>query len=163
MKPQYILAAATAACLLGMMAGCTGGGDASRDTDAQITSGGNLSAFSMYIGDCLISANLDDQFSEVPAVPCTEPHDSEVMYIFDMPDGDYDEDAIEAAGDDQCAQEIAEYVGPNYDTVSSEGLEWSYFTPTSESWDNGDREVDCIAFTVSSENELTSSVKGLGA
>jgi len=163
MKPRYILTGIAAVCLLGTMAGCSGGGDAARDTDAQITSGGNLSAFSMYIGDCLISANLDDQFSEVPAVPCTEPHDSEVIYIFDMPDGDYNEDAIEAAGDDQCAQEIVTYVGPNYDTVSSEGLDWSYFTPTSESWDQGDREVDCIAYTASSENELTSSVKGLGA
>ena len=162
MKLRYVLSGVVAACLLGTMAGCSGGNDASRDTDAQITSGGNVSAFSMYIGDCLISSDLDDQFSEVPAVPCTEPHDSEVIYIFDMPDGAYDEDAIGAAGDDQCSQEIVSYVGPNYDTVTSEGLDWTYFSPTSESWASGDREVDCLAYTLSYENELTSSVKGLG-
>ena len=147
------------------MTGCSlfGGGDAERGSDAQITSGGNLDAFSMYVGDCLISSNLDDEFNEVPAVPCTDPHDSEVIYIFDMPDGDWDEDAIEAAGDDQCAQAIIDYVGPNYDTVTSEGLDWNYFSPTSESWDQGDREIDCVAFTNSFDDELTSSVKGLGA
>jgi len=147
------------------MSGCSlfgGGNDAGRGSDSQITSGGNVDAFSIYVGDCLISADLDNEFSEVPAVPCTEAHDSEVIYIFDMPDGDYDSDAIDSAGDDQCPQAIVNYVGPNYDTVSSEGLDWYYFSPTEESWAQGDREVDCIAYARSDTNELTSSVKGLG-
>jgi len=118
----------------------------------------------MHVGDCIISADLGEQFSELPAVPCTEPHDAEITYMFDMQDGDYDEDAINEAGFDQCEKAAIDYVGPNYETVGAEGLDWDYFSPTRDSWEKmGDREVDCLVFSLSGENDLTSSVKGLGA
>ena len=168
MKTKNLLVGLAAACLLVTMGGCSavsglfGGGDAQRDPDDQITSGGNINAFSLHVGDCLISSDLDSSFSDVPAVPCTEAHDSEVFYLFDMPDGTFDEDAIDDAAGQECPRALNSYVGPNYASVGSEGLDWSYFVPTEDSWANGDREVDCVAYAVSGTNELTSSVKGLG-
>jgi len=166
MTLRKLFAASALACTLALTSACSlfGGGEAERGADDEITTGGNISAFSMHIGDCIISADLGSQFSEVPAVPCTEPHDTEITYMFDMQDGDYDEDAIDEAGIDQCEKAAIDYVGPNYATVGAEGLHWDYFSPTKESWENmDDREVDCLVYSLSGENDLTSSVKGLGA
>jgi len=170
MKRRKLLAGLAVICLAGTLSGCSalsglfgGGGDVQRDPDDQITQGGNVDAFSLKVGDCLISSDLENEFTDIPAVPCSEGHDTEVIYIFDMPDGAYDDDAITEAGNSECAKAITDYVGPNYGSVSSDGLDWNYFSPTSDSWDQGDREIDCIAYTMSFENELTSSVKGMGA
>ncbi|MCL2735995.1 MAG: septum formation family protein [Propionibacteriaceae bacterium] len=163
MKVRNLVAIAGVAFALSLMSGCSSSTPEQRDTGGQITGAGNVDAFSLHVGDCLISSALQDTFQDVPGVPCTEGHDSEVIYIFDMPDGTYDETAIDDAAQDACAQGIVDYVGPNYASLTSQGLDWSYFSPSQDSWNQrNDREVDCVAYTVSEENELTSSVKGMG-
>jgi len=166
MKLRGLLAAAASICLLGALGACSalGGGNspAPRDPTAGITNSQNVDAFSLHVGDCLISADLDTTFSNVPGVPCTEAHDSEVIYIFDVTDATYDEDTINSEADTQCQQAITDYVGPNYASVGSEGLDYTWFNPTQDSWNSGDREIDCVAMTNASTNDLTSSVKGLG-
>ena len=165
MKIRNLLTGVAIICLLSALSGCSiiGGlfGD-NRDPDGQVTGAGNVDAFSLRVGDCLISSELEDSFSEVPAVPCNEPHDSEIIYVFDMPGEIYNEEEISDAADDACLAEVANYIGPDWESLTSEGLEVSYFSPGRESWSNGDREVDCIIYTISGENELTSSVKGMG-
>ena len=160
--------AATAAILLtaGALSACSllPQPPANRDESGSIASSGAVDAFSLQVGDCLITSTSGSSVSELPAMPCTDPHDSEVFYIFDMPEGTFSQSAIDAAAKEKCAEEFVNYVGPNYETITSQGLDWFPLTPTSATWSQKhDREVDCIAYTVSEKNELTSSIKGLGA
>jgi hypothetical protein len=121
-----------------------------------------VSAFDLKVGYCFIIDDIPDTFQYVTILPCSTPHDSEVIYLFDMPDGTYDEDAIDAAADEKCLAAMDSYVGPNWRNVTSEGLWYSSFTPSSGTWSQGDREIVCIAMTNSGDNELTSSVQGMG-
>lgn len=164
MKIHKLLAGVAALCLLGVTSGCSllGIGSDPRDPSGEATASGKVDAFSLRVGDCIISSDLGNSFSEVPLVPCTEAHDAEIIYIFDIEGSIYNKSTIEDAAWDQCEKAMTDYVGPNYDKIGSEGLDISYFSPTADSWKNGDREVDCIAYTVSEKNELTSSVKGAG-
>ncbi len=136
-------------------------GQAQRDADAQVTAAGDLSAMSLRIGDCLISTELGNEFTEVPGVPCNEPHDAEVIYLFDMPDGPYDEDAINTAGQEECYRAMSEYVGPNWDTAMDGDLDFFWFTPSEDGWNAGDHEINCLVYTLSGELSLTSSAKGI--
>jgi hypothetical protein len=160
---KKLLVSLTALCVLGALGGCSlFGPAATRDADDEITSGGDVNAFELRVGDCLITAQLEDQVGSVPAVPCTQPHDAEVFYLFDVAGEDFDEDVISEAGYAECERVVAEYVGPNWEDVSSEGLEVYFMYPTTTTWDRGDREIVCLAATTSTLNELTSSLKGLG-
>jgi len=95
-------------------------------------------------------------------VPCDEAHDSEIIYVFQITDTTYSEAGIDAQADEKCGQAMIDYVGPYYTDVLPE-LNYSWFSPTSQSFAQGDREVDCLAYVVYEDEELTQSVKGLGA
>ena len=155
MKTRHLALGLATVCLLGTLSACSA-----------ISSLGNkpgtVDAFSLKVGDCIISSELKDNFTEVPKVACTEAHDSEVILIFDIADKTFDQTSIDTQAKDKCEPALASYVGPNYATVGTQGLDWNYFSPTSDSFAKGDREIDCIAMTISGDSELTSSVKGLG-
>jgi hypothetical protein len=162
MNIRRILVGATTLCLLGTLSGCGFFSGDKRDPDGRVTASTNIDAFSLQVGDCIITADLGDQFTEIPVVPCGEAHDAEVFHSFDMPDGDYDADELKENGNRVCYGTVKEYVGPNYYKVTELGLDVYYLGPTPSSWSNGDRTVTCIANTASGESELTSSVKGMG-
>ena len=70
---------------------------ADRDDDGAIVEAGNVSAFQIRVGDCFDDAGIfgegDATVSDVPALPCAEPHDNEVYAVFDVnlakfPEGD---------------------------------------------------------------------------
>ena len=152
MKKVLKLCAGVAA--LGMLAGFGGCG--------LIGGGDTTDVFSLKVGDCVDVSGLGDLVSKLPTMACTEPHNGEIYYIFNLPDGTFDEDANWDATVEECMRTIDEYVGPNWDQVSSQGLEPGAITPVAETWAKGDREVICYVGTVSGDMELTSSVKGLG-
>ncbi len=135
-----------------------------RDADSQITEAGNIGADAFQVGDCMISADLEQTFTEVPAVPCSQAHDAEVISLVTvMSSSEYDEAAITAEADTACLEDMATYVGANWETVENGNLVVNYFYPTSGSWDAGDRTITCVAVDGSGELSLTSSVKGIGA
>jgi len=161
MKLHKLAAGAALLLTVSAMSACSifGGSTAGRDPSDQITSSGKVSAFNMHVGDCLISSEVaGDTFTSIPGVPCTDPHDTEVFYIFEMQPGTYDEDAITQAIQDECGREVVNYVGPDWENVST-GLAFDAFTPTKDGWPD-DREIDCVVYTYGLD--LTSSVKGLG-
>ncbi|MDR0849822.1 MAG: septum formation family protein [Propionibacteriaceae bacterium] len=151
-----VVVAAGAALLLSSCSLLSGLGGSDRPT-GEVSQSQQVDAFSLKVGDCLISTDLGDSFSEVPLVPCSQAHDVEIIKIFDMADGAYSQDAIDEAAY-QCEAAIAEYVGPDWEST---GLDWNRFSPTEGSWGKGDREIDCIAYTLSGELDLTASVKGI--
>lgn len=140
-------------CLVSVIAlgGCSaiqsllGGETVARDADTQeVIEAGQADVFSLKVGDCFDDVNADE-VTEVPAVPCGDPHDNEIYFEFTMPDGDYPgEDAVNAAADEQCAPQFDAFVGIAYaDSV----LDWFPFTPTEGSWTSGgDRVVQCVVW-----------------
>jgi hypothetical protein len=62
-------------------------GGAARDDTGTITEGGELDVFSLSVGDCF-GSTTEDAVASVEAVPCSEPHESEVFAL-----ADYDADA----------------------------------------------------------------------
>lgn len=119
----------------------------------------NADVFAVRVGDCLNTAGLDtaDEISDVPVVPCSEPHDDEVYYSYTLEDGEYPgEDAIIADAGETCVAEFSTFVGLAYEESV---LDYWPMYPTAGSWENGDREVLCIAWDPSGA-KLTGTLAG---
>lgn len=133
------------------------GQEAARDADTQeVTEAGDADVFEVRVGDC-----FDDQsgneISEIPAVPCAEPHDNEAYYVFDMADGEFSDADVTAAADETCLAEFEGFIGKAYDESEAD---WFPITPTEGSWSNGDREIVCAAYVYG--EKLTGTLKGSG-
>jgi len=140
------------------LAGCsllgnvTGGGTTDPGTDQ------GDDVFSIAPGDCLNDADVTGEVSAVPTVDCAEPHDSEAFYAEDLPDGDFPgSDEINASADTLCSQPFIDFVGKSYDESA---YDYTWYSPTAESWGSGDREILCVAYADSLE-KMTGSIKGL--
>lgn len=121
------------------------GESATRDAETQeVTDGGSADVFSLRVGDC-----FDDSpggaISDVPAVPCNEPHDNELYHSFEMPEGEWPGDeAVDAAADEQCTAEFEVFVGMDY---ASSTLDWFPITPLQDGWESiDDREILCAVW-----------------
>ena len=116
--------------------------------------------FELAVGDCFDDdSSTDTELSDVPIVDCAEPHDNEVFFTFELADGDFPgDDAILGEAENRCLPAFEEYVGRDY--ASSE-LDIFPITPTSGSWDNGDREVICALYDLDLD-KLTGSMQGSG-
>ncbi len=145
-----LLAVASAGVIASLLAGCsilqslTGGGDATRDETGQVVEGNDASdVFLMRVGDCLNDSSSGSEVSQVPIVPCAEPHDSEIYSELRLSGSEFPGDAsIEEQADEHCYTAFGEFVGLDYD--SSE-LYFSYYMPTEGSWtQNNDRLVSCV-------------------
>ena len=130
-------AAAMGALALGLGA-CSD--DPDRDETGAVTEAGDADVFQIEVGDCMSDqAAATGEVSEVPVVPCTEPHDSEVYFSYTIPDADTFPGDFQEHVDTQCVP------SSRRSSVSpSSGLSLTWLEPTSESWDAGDRELLCI-------------------
>jgi len=133
---------------------------ADRDESGAVVDGGDLDVFQVRAGDCLgAGGDAEEGVSTVTAVPCDQPHESEVFALVDHPadeDAEFPgEDAIGEFGDGECVEAFATYVGTAY-ADSRYGI--ATFVPSPESWADGDREVVCMA-TDGTGGELSGSVR----
>lgn len=115
----------------------------------------NADVFAVQVGDCMIAVD-GEEISNVPIVPCADPHDDEVFDAFSVPGDEFDDDAIQDQAITECDASFAEFIGMSYEDSA---LDWWPMTPTSESWDNGDREVLCVAFDPTGA-QLTGTLRG---
>ncbi len=105
------------------------------------TGGSVVGATDLAVGDCIVLPS-EDQFNELRRLPCTDPHGGEVFFIADDPATAYPtDDEFQAWVQEQCMPAFATYTGSAYD--SQDALDVGWFTPTSDSWDGGDRGVTC--------------------
>ena len=134
---------------------------AERNDSGEIASAGSVDAFSMRVGDC-----YDDQMffsgevTDVPGVPCDQPHDNEVFALFDLQGSDYlgDDVTLELA-DAGCLERFHSYVGAAYEESV---LAITHLVPSEGSWTQiKDREVICVAYHMEFE-KLTGSVMNTG-
>lgn len=153
--PRHALTAAIALALV--ITAC--GDDApARDAAGSITDSGDVSVFSLQVGDCFNDdAGAGEVVTEVPVVPCSEPHDNEVFFEFSMTEAAFpgNQAAIESSGF-RCLDAFEDFVGTPY--VDSD-LDLFPITPTAESWDEGDRVVYCVLYALDL-SKLTGSMQG---
>jgi len=99
------------------------------------------------LGDIRTGACFDepggagDSVATVDVVPCRQPHDAEVYAIVPvnsrrMPT----EQALEELGDRACSARFRPYVGV---PLRDSSLDFTFYTPTRESWAAGDRTIIC--------------------
>jgi hypothetical protein len=138
--------------------------DASRDDSGEIVGSGDLDVWTLQVGDCFDDpADLDDVVFDVAALPCSEPHDNEVFSLVPIA-GTFGETypgdaALQEYSYEACIGEpFDSYVGTDYLDSS---LEVFTFTPSDESWDEGDREVVCVLFRLDFE-KLTGTAGNSG-
>ena len=136
--------------------------DAKRDASGVIVDSGEVDIFSIRVGDCFqdwenaLSGDLTE-LSDLPAVPCSEPHDNEVYHLFDLSTDDFPGDqSLEALAIESCHDPFEAYVGLDY---ASSRLDYGWVIPTDASWSDGDREIVCFLFDVEFR-ELTGSMRG---
>jgi putative regulator of septum formation len=112
--------------------------------------------FELKVGQCFDDPENMDVVSDVELIDCDKPHDNEVYALFDMPEGDFPGvSAVETAALDGCYDAFEPYVGIDY---ASSALDFNWLSPTSDSWENGDQEIICIAYDLDLK-KLTDTVK----
>lgn len=114
----------------------------SRDSRGQVNEADpTADVFALEVGDCLAAVTGEGLLTTIPVVPCSQQHTGEVFHALKMADaqtvpGDAEIEQV-AAG---CTEPFAAFVGrPLGESV----LEVTYFHPTAESWESGDREILC--------------------
>jgi hypothetical protein len=127
---------------------------ANRGDDGQITEAGDVQVLDLRVGDCLESLTESEELSDLPAVPCSQPHLGEVYALFDIPGTAYPgEEEVWAIADEECFERLAGY---SQAAANDPGVEVYYLYPTSGSWRRGDHEIACIA---ASETPRTGSIQ----
>lgn len=109
------------------------------------------------VGDCLASDQpYYDEDGRVVLVPCDTPHGEEVYYEYDMIQQEFPGDGdTEAEAEAACRSAFTDFVGVPYEESA---LSLSGYWPSQESWDSGDRMVQCTVYD--GWSEVTGTLAG---
>lgn len=129
------------------------------DSSASTSDGGEtINVLDLDLGDCLPYLDGEGDVYELPLVPCDQPHDSEVYFVFSMPDdADYPgDDALTDEAISRCQTAFEEFVGMSYDESE---LDYWWFTPTKATWNySGDRTTQCLVYSY--DGDVTGTLEG---
>ena len=144
----------------GVVTGIAGEDHSTRDDSGAVVESGEVGAFRIRVGDCLAAIAFDAPIESVDALPCSEPHASEVYGAFNIltpEDAAFPGTAsISAQADDGCYSRFAGFVGLPYERSV---YEISSITPTKGSWEQiHDREVLCLV-AMTDNSLMTGSAK----
>ena len=99
---------------------------------------------SVGVGDCFSGPDISTSMTEVSnveVVDCNEPHRYEMYAINEMTDSSYPGQSQAAdMANDYCLSRFQSFVGLDYD---SSIYYMAAFVPSSESWSQGDRSIQC--------------------
>ncbi|MEM9203818.1 MAG: hypothetical protein AAGC53_19420 [Actinomycetota bacterium] len=118
---------------------------------ASACASGNVTDLS--VGDCFNDPDDLTEVTDVEMVECTEPHDNEVFYIYEI-----DAIATDLEYAEGCLPEFESYVGAAYETSE---IFIGTLAPLPEGFANGDNEVICLGYLDGGE-QLTESIQGSG-
>ena len=102
----------------------------------------------LVVGDCIDDGQAQNFIDglDYATTSCEVPHDNEVYYLFEFPDGPYPGDeAIEAEVSNACISAFEPYVGRDYETSA---LDYVYTFPYEDVWSAGFRTGECLLFHV---------------
>lgn len=110
-----------------------------------VSCGGGGNVLELAVGDCFDDPEVvDGQVRDVSIIDCDEPHDNEVFALIQLPEGEFPgQEAVSSQADAGCTEQFASYVGADY--AVSEYFA-SVFSPSPESWEQGDRTIVCYLF-----------------
>jgi hypothetical protein len=115
------------------------GNAASQSPSVVATSESETFIDDLEAGDCFSGGRKDD-VDLVTVVPCTAAHESQVVVIFELPDGPYPgERKVIKAADDGCSDKS----DPLLTDEGFNDLDPSFFYPDDHAW-RGDRHVICL-------------------
>ena len=130
--------------------------ESERDESGDVVEAGEVGSLRLKVGDCL-GAEAVGEVESVPVVPCSEPHDSELFYSFELA-GDMfpgKEATIELA-QEGCITEFDAFIGLAY---AESVWDITAIYPTEHTWDAiNDREVLCGVFPLSDEDTVGSAL-----
>ena len=132
--------------------------NAARDDGGDITKAGDLKISDLRVGDCFdVKDPAAEVIEDVKAVPCLQEHEYEMFLIGSMAAGSYPSDAaFSTFVETECLPAFATYVGLEYEASE---LDVFYVVPSSDSWGDGDRAVQCSIYHPRI-HRLTGSQKG---
>ncbi len=125
--------------------GVAGQDDTVRDEAGNVVTGGDVGAFRIRLGDCIQNPG-EGEFESVAAVPCAQPHDSEVYHAFMLADRPTfpGMEATFAEADEGCYEAFGRFVGQTYENST---LDYATISPTEVTWNEiDDREVLCLIY-----------------
>lgn len=133
--------------------------EAERDENGQITEANeNTDIFSIRVGDCTNDV-ATEEVAAVPTVPCSEPHDNEAYFAYDIEADRFPgDDTVLAEAGDTCVSEFEGFVGLSYEEST---LDVWPLVPTEATWADGDREVICFIYALS--DDFTTPVQTTGS
>ena len=100
----------------------------------------------LEVGTCLndVEQPIGQDMTDVPLVPCDEPHESEVFAEILLNDESFPGiNAITEAASTGCLEEFSRFIGVDYQNST---LSFHYYYPTETSWSVGDRSIFCVGF-----------------
>jgi hypothetical protein len=118
---------------------------------------GSRAVTDIGVGECFDLPDANEQeIDDLTQRECTEPHEYEMFYVADMPDGEFPSDDETLAWiEANCLPAFADYVGVDYQTSE---LSLFPITSTEATWNDGDHSVQCALF-LEGNPELTTSLK----
>jgi hypothetical protein len=139
--------------------------ESTRNSDGEVIDSGDVGVFALQVGDCIDASAFLDTVSDgdetevdaFAALPCTEPHTGEVVYVDDQFFADLDEfptsDELYEQGTTACTEALDEYTGTVYESSS---FDFAPLIPTEESWDKiDDRGLVCVGVTLNEAQDAT--------
>lgn len=133
---------------------------ARRDEGGQIVGAGDVEVTEIRAGDCFdLKDPAEEEVADVEGKPCTEPHEFEMFFVGDLPDGDFPTTGvINTFLEEECLAAFDAYVGMVYEQSV---LDIFPLIPTESGWNAGDHAVQCALFDPINE-ELTASMRNAG-
>lgn len=126
---------------------------AERSSDGVVQVAGTVSTDDLQIGDCPKTLT-EGRETTVDVVPCTEPHEAEVIASFELEGEAFPgEDETFRFADGGCSKRIVAVLppgAPEYGVFS--------FAPSRQTWNLGDREVVCLVTAPVDGEPLTGRV-----
>ncbi|MDQ1288477.1 MAG: hypothetical protein QG622_2042 [Actinomycetota bacterium] len=140
----------TVVCVLAIV------GEATRDSDGAVAQAGTVSSEALAIGDCLSELTESDDVTDVPAVPCGQPHKGEVFAVIPLSGSTWPgEQQLLRTAEDKCDRALYTY---SQSGVADPSIEIFFFYPTQDSWtQRDDRSLVCVA--TPAQGTLTGSIK----
>ncbi|MFE6284743.1 DUF4190 domain-containing protein [Streptomyces sp. NPDC057877] len=120
-------------------------------------------SFSLDKGDCFDtpSGSLQGVTYDVDDVPCSGEHDGEVFGTIVLPDGGFpNDDRLTEIADEKCYALQGDYALDAW--AVPDHVDVYYFSPTSQSWRLGDREITCVFGNTDEHGSLTGSLRNDG-
>lgn len=101
-------------------------------------------------GSCVLWSAIGPEEAGIPTVPCTEEHDTVILSVVELPEGEYpeeDTDAFETLST-ETVEPACEAAFEEWDSGDRDRAAWEFDSlwPAPEEWDLGYRKLQCYAF-----------------